>query len=200
MTPHLWAFLLFSIVTAGTPGPNNVMVSAAAANHGLRATIPHILGISIGFAAMIMIVGTGLAGPLTRFGTLHEIMRWIGIAWMLYLAWKIAVSKGSLGGDGGNSRPPLSFIGAVLFQWINPKAWLIALATAATYTTSDGNLYQQVAVLSLISFVVCLPCVLGWAAMGAGARRYLTAPRHLRAFNFTMAGLLVASLVPMLQE
>jgi threonine/homoserine/homoserine lactone efflux protein len=194
----LLAFLLFSIATSGTPGPNNIMVSAAAANHGFRATIPHILGIAVGLAVMLVVFGSGLAGPLIADPRLHGSLRWVGVAWMLWLAAKIAFGEGALTGGGG--RPPLSFIGAVLFQWINPKAWLIALATAATYTTAEGSLYRQVALLALLSFLISIPCVGAWAALGAGAGRFLLTPRRLRLFNVVMALLLVASLLPLLRD
>jgi threonine/homoserine/homoserine lactone efflux protein len=194
----LLAFLLFSVATSGTPGPNNIMVSAAAANHGFRATIPHILGIAVGLAVMLLVFGSGLAGPLAADPRLHRILRWVGVAWMLWLAAKIAFAEGPL--TGGRGRPPLSFLGAVLFQWINPKAWLIALATVATYTTAEGSLYRQVALLALLSFLVSIPCVAAWAALGAGASRFLMTPRRLRLFNVAMALLLVASLVPLLRD
>jgi threonine/homoserine/homoserine lactone efflux protein len=194
----LLAFLLFSVATSGTPGPNNIMVSAAAANHGFRATIPHILGIAVGLAVMLLVFGSGLAGPLAADPRLHRILRWVGVAWMLWLAAKIAFAEGPL--SGGRGRPPLSFLGAVLFQWINPKAWLIALATVATYTTAEGSLYRQVALLALLSFLVSIPCVAAWAALGAGASRFLMTPRRLRLFNVAMALLLVASLVPLLRD
>ena len=198
----LFAFLLFSIATAGTPGPNNIMVWTAAANHGFRATFPHILGIAVGFSVMLLILGSGLAGPLTADPRLHAVLRWVGAAWMLWLAIKIARADGAL--SGGTGRRPLSFLGAALFQWINPKAWLITLATAATYTTArtapGGSLYRQVTILALISFLVTIPCVGAWAALGAGAGRFLMTPRRLRIFNIVMALLLVAALMPLLQE
>ena len=193
----LFAFLLFSIATSATPGPNNIMVSAAAANYGFRATIPHILGIAVGFAVMLLVFGSGLAGPLAADPRLHGLLRWVGVAWMLWLAFKIAFAKGTLGGGG---RPPLSFVGAALFQWVNPKAWLISLATVATYTTAGGSLYRQVALLALLFFLVSIPCVGAWAALGAGASRFLMTPRRLRLFNVVMALLLVASLVPLLRD
>jgi threonine/homoserine/homoserine lactone efflux protein len=194
----LLAFLLFSIATAGTPGPNNIMVSAAAANHGFRATIPHILGNAVGLSVMLLVFGSGLAGPFAADPRLHAVLRWAGAAWMLWLAVKIALAESAL--TGGTGRPPLSFLGAALFQWINPKAWLIALATAATYTTAGEGLYRQVALLALVSFLVTIPCVAAWAALGAGAGRFLMTPRRLRAFNIVMALLLVASLMPLLRE
>jgi len=194
----LFAFLLFSIATAGTPGPNNIMVSAAAANHGFRATFPHILGIAVGFSIMLLILGSGLAGPLAADPRLHAVLRWVGAAWMLWLAFKIARADSAL--TGGTGRPPFSFFGAALFQWINPKAWLIVLAIAATYTTAGQSLYRQVAILAVISFLVTIPCVGAWAALGAGAGRVLMTPRRLRLFNIVMALLLVASLMPLLRE
>ena len=193
MQPDLLAFTLFSIATSASPGPNNVMVSAGAANNGVRATIPHILGIAAGFALMLLVVGAGLAEPLATWSPLHAALRWVGGAWMLWLAWKIATASG---GVDGARKPPLSFLGAALFQWVNPKAWMIAVATAATYTSPHGDLLRQVAVLAVITFIVCLPCVAAWALLGAGAGRLLVTPRRLRAFNVTMALLLVASLVP----
>ena len=195
---NLLAFLLFSIATSATPGPNNIMVSAAAANHGFRSTIPHILGIAVGFAVMLLVFGSGLAGPLAADPRLHGLLRWVGAAWMLWLAAKIAFARGTLTGGGG--RPPLSFVGAALFQWINPKAWLISLATVATYTTAEGSLYRQVALLALLFFLVSIPCVGAWAALGAGASRFLMTPRRLRLFNVVMALPLVASLVPLLRD
>ena len=194
----LLAFLLFSIATSATPGPNNIMVSAAAANHGFRSTIPHILGIAVGLAVMLLIFGSGLAGALAADPRLHGLLRGVGAAWMLWLAAKIAFGQGRLTGGGG--RPPLSFLGAALFQWINPKAWLISLATVATYTTAEGSLYRQVILLALLFFLVSIPCVGAWAALGAGASRFLLTPRRLRLFNVVMALLLVASLVPLLRD
>ncbi len=200
MISDLWPFMLFSLASSVTPGPNNVMVSAAAANHGVRATAPHVLGIAAGMVVMLLLVGAGLAGPFASSALLYAVVRWIGVFWMLHLAWKIASADVAVDLARGDGKPPLSFFGAVLFQWVNPKAWLIALATTATYTVPDRALLPQVTELALITGLVCVPCVALWAVLGAAAGRVLIRPAQLRAFNIAMALLLALSLIPLLWE
>jgi threonine/homoserine/homoserine lactone efflux protein len=198
-----WLPLLgFAIATSVTPGPNVLMVAAAAAGHGVRAVLPHMLGITAGFGAMLLLVGLGLAGPLAASETLHAGLRWVGAAWLLVLAWKIATApppgerpKGPPPGD-GPGRPPLGFRGAALFQWVNPKAWMICAAVTPAFTRPGDPLLPQVLAVSLVFVAVSMPCLLVWAGIGAGAGRFLRSPARLRAFNITMALLLVASLVP----
>lgn len=190
----LLPLLGFAIATSVTPGPNVLMVAAAAANHGVRPTWPHIIGIAAGFAFMLLVVGLGLAGPFALSPSLHLALKWIGAAWLLWLAWKIARS----GAPGeGPSRPPLGFIGAALFQWVNPKAWLIALAAVPAFTSPGGDHLAETLGIATTFLVVAVPCTLVWALLGAGARQVLRAPAALRGFNIAMALLLVASLVPM---
>jgi threonine/homoserine/homoserine lactone efflux protein len=185
--------LVFAFVASITPGPNNVMVAAASANHGLPATLPHVFGIAIGFGVMTLLVGLGLAEPLAVYPGLHTALRWAGAAWLLLLAWKIA-QAGQPGAAKAEKRPPLGLVGAALFQWINPKAWLMVLAAVTAFTTRNGNLFREVSVLALLFLIVCLPCVLVWAMLGAGTGRFLATPRRLRVFNITM-GLLLAGCV-----
>jgi len=188
----------FAIATSITPGPNNVMVAASAANHGLRATIPHIFGIGVGFAVMLALVGLGLAEVFLAYPAVHTILRWAMAAWLVLLAWKIGTAARA-GGD-QRPRPPLGFIGAALFQWVNPKAWLIAIAAVGEFMSANQSLLPQVGVVALTFMLVCTPCVGAWAAMGSGAGALLGSPRRLRAFNVTMALLLLASVLPMLRE
>lgn len=190
----LLPLLGFAIATAVTPGPNVLMVAASAANNGARATWPHVLGIAAGFALMLLIVGLSLSGPFALSETLHRILKWIGAAWLLVLAWKIA-RAGAPGA--GPSRPPLGFLGAALFQWVNPKAWMIALAAIPTFTTPGGDHVAETLRIALVFLVVAVPCTLIWALLGAGAGRLLRRPGALTGFNIAMAVLLVASLVPM---
>lgn len=191
----LLPLLAFAIACSVTPGPNVLMVAAAAANHGVRATLPQMLGIALGFAAMLVIVGLGLAAPFAAWPLLHGILKWGGAAWLLVLAWKIA--RAGTPGE-GPSRPPLGFIGAALFQWVNPKAWMIALAAIPAFTTPDGDMLAETLRIGAVFAVVCLPSTLAWAGLGAGASRLLRTPATLRAFNIAMAVLMVASLVPAL--
>jgi threonine/homoserine/homoserine lactone efflux protein len=200
-----WLPLLgFSIAGSVTPGPNVLMVAASAARHGWRGTMPHMLGITAGFTLMLVLVGLGLAGPFAASTTLHAVLRWVGAAWLLWLAWKIASApppgEGSAGGPAGTkARPPLGFVGAALFQWVNPKAWMLATAAVPTFTRPGEPMLPQVLAIAAAFGLVSMPCLLVWAGIGEGAGRLLSSGRRLRVFNLVMAALLVASLVPMLR-
>jgi threonine/homoserine/homoserine lactone efflux protein len=191
------AFAGFAIAAFITPGPNNVMISASAARHGVRATLPHVLGIAAGFALMSVICGLGLAGPLALYPRLQFFMRWIGIAWLLFLAWQIATAHAP---DQGEARPPLGFLGGAAFQWVNPKAWLLMLGVATTWISPRVPVVPQIGIMAVLFFFLGLPCLLVWAGIGAGAGRLLTHPAWLRAFNVAMAALLVVSMVPVVLE
>lgn len=190
-----WPLLAFAIAGSITPGPNVLMVAAAAAGHGVRRVMPHMLGITFGFGAMLLLVGFGLAGPLAASPTLHAVLRWVGAAWLLWLAWKIAFATP----QAADSRPPLGFLGAALFQWVNPKAWMLAAAAVPAFTREDAALLSQVVAIAFVFTAVSMPCLLVWAGIGAGAGRLLGSAGKLRAFNIAMALLLVASLVPILR-
>jgi threonine/homoserine/homoserine lactone efflux protein len=190
----LLPLLGFAVAASVTPGPNTLMVAAAAANHGVRATWPHMLGITAGFGTMLLLVGLGLAGPFAASPALHAALRWIGAAWLLVLAWRIA--RAGAPGE-GDARPPLGFWGGAAFQWVNPKAWLIALAAIPAFSTPGGDVLAESLRIAVVFTVLSIPCLLVWAGVGAGARSLLHDPRRLRAFNLVMALLLVASLVPL---
>ena len=190
---HILAFAIFAFVISITPGPNNTMVLASGANFGLRPTIPHLLGIDLGFALMIIAVGSGIGGAFTAFPVLHTVLRYIGAFYLLFLAWKIA-SSGGPDTDGGRKRP-LSFLQAASFQWVNPKGWIAATGAVATYTPSDGFFANLLTVTAVFALVMG-PCITLWAAVGMSLRRFLSQPAYLRAFNVVMAVLLVASLYP----
>jgi threonine/homoserine/homoserine lactone efflux protein len=191
----LLPLLGFALAGSVTPGPNVLMVAAAAAGAGIRPVLPHMLGITFGFGGMILLVGLGLAGPLAASPTLHLVLRWVGAAWLVWLAWKIATARP----EPGAARPPMGFVGAALFQWVNPKAWMLAAAAVTTFTDPARPLLPQVLLVSAVFTAVSMPCLLVWAGLGAGAGRLLREPGRLRAFNIAMALLLVASLVPILR-
>jgi threonine/homoserine/homoserine lactone efflux protein len=192
---QLPALFGFAVAASVTPGPNTLMLAAAAANHGVARVWPHMLGITFGFGAMLLLVGLGLAAPLTASPTLHLVLKWAGAAWLLRLAWKIAHA----GAPGeGPARPPLGFLGAAGFQWINPKAWMIAVAAFPAFTEPGAPLLAAAALIAGVFTLVSIPCLLVWAGLGAGMRRLLGSPRRLRAFNLLMAALLAASVVPVL--
>lgn len=195
MDTALLSLIGFAFAMSITPGPNNVMLASSGANHGIRASVPHLLGISAGFAVMLVVISAGLGSLLQAWPPLLVAMRWVGAAWMLWLAWKIASAP-----PPGKVAPRgvLGFTGAAAFQWINPKAWLIALGAASEFTQPDLPLAWQAGRIGLVFLVVALPCTFVWVLLGRGAASVLREPGRLRAFNITMAVLLVATLVPVL--
>ncbi len=191
-----WPLVGFSVAMTITPGPNNLMVAAAAANHGITDTVPHIVGIAVGFTLMLAIVAGGLGGLVMAVPFLHPILLWGGAAWLLYLAWKIGTAAPPT--TDRAKRPPLGFFGAALFQWVNPKAWMIALGAASEFVIPGRPLALEAGRIAGVFAIVAIPCILPWAMLGSGTARILNAPHRLRAFNVTMAALLVASVIPML--
>ncbi|MDJ0387377.1 LysE family translocator [Roseomonas sp. E05] len=200
MNTDLLAFLGFAVAASATPGPNNIMALATAARHGLRATVPLILGVAAGFGFMLTVIGTGLAQPLASHAGLHTALRWAGAAWMLVLAWQIARAGSPAAPKAPRAGAPLGFWGACAFQWVNPKAWILAVATTATYTLPGESLTPQVLVLAGLFMLVTLPSLGAWALLGAGSGQLLASPRRMRAFNLAMGLLLAASVIPAVLE
>lgn len=192
----LLALAAFCFVSSITPGPNNMMLLASGANFGFRRTVPHLMGVCFGFAAMVFAVGMGLGSLFTAYPALYDVLRVVAIVYMLWLAWRIATASG-LGESGGAARP-MSFLEAVAFQWINPKAWAMALGATAAFVTPEAFV-AGVVVVTVVFAAINLPCIASWAGFGVVLRRFLDRPWALRAFNVTMAVLLVASLYPMLE-
>ena len=198
LTPELLAALaLFAFVSSITPGPNNTMLMASGANFGFRASIPHLLGVSGGFFVLVVAVGLGLGGLFSAYPELHDILSAAGGLYLLWLAWKIATSKG-MATSGGSGRPQ-TFLQAAAFQWVNPKAWAMALG-AVTANAPREHYVANILAVSLIFVAINLPCVMSWTGFGVGLRRFLDKPAVLRGFNIVMALLLVASLVPLALE
>jgi len=192
----LTAFMLFAFVSSITPGPNNTMLLASGVNFGVRRTIPHALGISVGFMVMVLAVGLGLGEVFKAYPLAYAVLRYVGAAYLLYLAWKIATS-GPLSSALPGARKPLGFWGAAAFQWVNPKAWVMAVGAITTYAPSQGYL-TNVIVIAAVFALVNLPSVCVWVMFGSALRTVLQDPRWLKLFNWLMAALLVLSLYPLL--
>ena len=193
-TENLIALVGFAFVTSVTPGPNNMMLLASGANFGFRRTIPHMLGISIGHLVMTVIVGLGLAGLVHQEPRVLVVLKWVSVAYLLWLAYKLATAAAPEGASGQGR--PMTFLGAAAFQWVNPKAWTMSLGAVAAYAPDATPL--NVAVIAAVFAAVNLPSVSVWTIAGEQVRRFLTSPARLRAFNWTMAGLLVLSLWPVI--
>jgi threonine/homoserine/homoserine lactone efflux protein len=188
----LIALLGFAFVTSVTPGPNNMMLLASGVNFGLRRTVPHMLGISVGHSVMVFLLGLGVAGVITALPWAGLALKVLSVGYMLWLAWKIAHAAAP--GDGRSGGKPFGFLQAAAFQWVNPKAWAMALGAVTAYAPSGS--VGAVALVAVVFACVNLPSVTLWVAAGQAVRRWLDGPGRLRAFNWGMAGLLVLSLWP----
>ena len=190
----LAALAAFAFVSSITPGPNNLMLMASGANFGFRRSIPHMLGIGIGFVVMLILVGAGLAQVFIAYPVSHTILRSMSAFYLLYLAWKIATTAPATAQAGTGT--PMTFLQAAAFQWVNPKTWSMALTAVTVYSPGTGP--WAIALVALIFGVINLPSVSCWTVLGQSMARLLTNPVRLRVFNWTMAALLIASLYPVL--
>ncbi len=190
----LTGLALFALVSSLTPGPNNLMLMASGANFGFRPTVPHMLGVGLGFTLMIVLVGVGLASLFEAWPPSYQILKVLSVIYLLYLAWKIATAAAPYGET--SSAKPFTFLQAALFQWVNPKAWAMSLTAISVYSPSQSLV--SVILVAGVFGSINLPCISIWTLMGQQLRRLLTSSRRLIAFNVTMATLLVASLYPVL--
>jgi threonine/homoserine/homoserine lactone efflux protein len=193
---QLAALGAFALVTSITPGPNNLMLMASGANYGFRRTIPHMLGVAIGFMLMIVLVGLGLAQVFDAYPASYRILLVASVIYLLYLAWKIATAARPDAPELAGS--PFTFVQAALFQWVNPKAWAMALTAASVYAPSRSP--SSMVVMALVFGAISLPSVSLWTALGQQIRRWLTNTVRLRVFNISMAILLLASLYPLVGD
>lgn len=190
------AIWLFALSTTITPGPNNIMIMASGVNFGAKKSIPHLLGICFGFPPMILVLGLGFNAILSTYPIIHESIQIIGVLYLLYLAWLIANSSPS--SLDGVVPKPSSFIKAALFQWLNPKAWIMAMGAISAYTSAGSNFLGQILYITFVFFAVAIPCLSIWLILGTKLKRYLQAAKHQQIFNKSMATLLVISILPVL--
>lgn len=196
----LLAFSLFALVSSITPGPNNTMLLASGVAFGFRRSLPHMFGVTGGLFIMVLAVGLGLGAVFQTVPGLYAVLRYVGAAYLLYLAWNItrpvAVSPAS---EGAGHARPLGFLGAAAFQWVNPKAWTMAVAAVTTYAPRE-DYAASVMLISALFAIINLPCVGLWTGCGSLLRQVLDDPARQRRVNLAMALLLLASLYPMLAD
>ncbi|MEP1442185.1 MAG: LysE family translocator [Hyphomicrobiales bacterium] len=188
----LMALATFAVATSVTPGPNNLMLLASGVNFGFWRTVPHMLGISFGFGLLLFCVGSGI-GVLVAFDpTLHFLLKILGATYLLYLAWRIATA-GAIGTGNVKSRP-MNFFEAAAFQWVNPKAWSMALSATALFGGNDDTILGTMLIVTV--FIVCnFPSVMIWTGFGTVMQRFLSNPTRLRVFNITMGVLLALTVI-----
>lgn len=190
--------ILFAIATCVTPGPNNTMIMTSGLNYGIQRSLPHYLGIILGFPAMVVAVGLGLASLFEQYAVLHLLLKVAGASYLTFLAWKIAsapVSDLSV-----TEGKPFTFLQAAAFQWVNPKAWVLAMGATAIYTVVGSNYSLQVLVIAIIFLVFGAPCIMLWLWFGASLKRLLQKPESVKYFNYAMATLLMLSLLPVFND
>ncbi|QEL12665.1 LysE family translocator [Kushneria phosphatilytica] len=196
MLMELLPFTLFALAASITPGPTNVLIMASGSRHGLRSTLPLVVGACMGAAGLVLVVGLGLGQLLPRDGLVRQLLAGISIVWLSWLAWQLFTSPvGEPVADGSAARPkrlagPLSGAGLQLF---NPKTWLMALAVTNVFAPAGPERASMVMLLALIFLLVALPCLGFWAWLGARASRWLGSPGRMRRFNRIMAVILLVS-------
>ena len=193
-TDLLLALVGFAFASSVTPGPNNLMLMASGANFGLRRSLPHMFGISLGHAFMVTLVGLGLGQVFDTYPAARLVLQVLSTAYVLYLAWKIATAAPPRAGEARGK--PFTFLQAAAFQWVNPKAWYMAIYAVTNYTPPEAGVLTGALIVAGVFAATNLPSITLWATIGTQLRRLLTRPRLLRGFNWTMAGLLVLTLLP----
>jgi len=190
------AFFMFSVAAAGTPGPSNALLTATGANAGVLRGLPCLFGVAIGMGLMMFVVAFGLGSLILRNPVVLEVVKWCGAVVLCWLAWRIA----SAGRAATVEGPPIGFLGAAAFQWINPKSWLVCASAAATFLEQGaGSAAGQSAAFGLTFILASLPSCFPWLAFGAVLHRFLRSERALRVFNGAMGALLAASVVLILR-
>lgn len=187
---YLISLASFAFVMSITPGPNNIMLWASGANYGFKRTLPHLLGVNLGFSSLIFLCGLGLGAAFEAVPVLQTILKVVGTLYLLYLAYRIATASFR---SGLVEQKPLSFLEAASFQYANPKAWVIGLTAMSAFVIPNMHFIGNAALITFIITVVNLPCISVWAVFGTFIGRFLTNRKTLLLFNFVMAGLLVGT-------
>lgn len=192
------ALTVFAVATLFTPGPNNVMLMTSGVNFGFSRTWPHTLGVSFGFAFMVLVVGFGLGAVFASYPAIYTVVKYAGAAYLLYLAWLIGSSH-RVDEKGTSKGRPLTFLEACAFQWVNPKGWVMAIGAVSTYAAVTRFPFNMVTIAAVFGILGTVSAIV-WVLFGTGLKRFITHQRAVRIFNLTMAGLLVLSLVPVFLE
>lgn len=192
------ALVLFILSTSGTPGPNNVMILTSGVNHGIKNSIPHVLGVNVGFPVMVICVGLGIMTLFKQWPILHQLIQIIGIIYLSYLAFKIATMP--VNSKLEKDKKPLSFLQAAFFQWVNPKAWVMSVSAVVAFSLANTNALESVLIIASFYFVFGLPCSFAWLFVGKWLQNILIHKVYVKRFNVSMAAVLLCSLIPMLND
>ena len=195
-TDQIIALAIFAAVSSITPGPNNLMLLASGVNFGVQRSLPHYAGVTSGFLLLILCLGFGLKSVFIAYPQLEVVLRYVGAAYMAWLAWKMAnVTDAPKSADGQLTAKPMTYLSAVAFQWVNPKAIMMAIGAITTYAPSGSGAWGVLWVGAVFA-VINAPMVLSWLLFGSSMRQFLQDPQKRRWFNWIMAALLLATLYP----
>lgn len=187
------SLMLFGLAGAITPGPNNMISAGTGAAFGFQRTLPQIFGVAVGFAIMVVAVGLGLGALFAAVPQLHLVLKVVGGLYLLFLAWKIASAAGGMGVTSLEQPPTL--LQSALFQWVNPKAWTMALSVIPAFTTAGGDVFAEVLLIGAVLGALSLPCLSLWAGFGVLISRLLSTPRQHRILNIMMGALVALSVL-----
>lgn len=192
------AIFLFAFSASITPGPNNIMLMTSGMNFGIKNSIPHVLGVCIGFPVMVILIGLGFSIVFDQYPMVHQVIKIIGLLYLLYLSWLIAnANPNTLESE---KSKPFSFLQAALFQWVNPKAWVMASGAISAFTTLADDILWQVIIIASLFLLAATISTSSWLIFGKGIQRVLHSPQQQKLFNIAMALLLVASVLPVIQQ
>lgn len=193
-----FALFFFALSTGITPGPNNIMLMTSGMNFGIKKSLPHLVGVCVGFTVMVIGIAFGFSIVFEKFPLLHEAIKVLGVLYLLYLSWLIAnANTDKL--DTKKSKP-FSFLQAALFQWVNPKAWVVVTSAVSAYTTIDQNVNWHIFAMACVFFIAAIITTVTWLFFGNGIKKILQSTKQQRLFNITMAVLLVVSMFPVMKE
>ena len=190
----LISIFVFSFATSITPGPNNIMLLSSGLTFGYKKTIPHLLGVVIGFPLMALLVGLGLGKIFESYPTILTMLKIVGTVYLLWLAWKIANSTPSFNENANNSTP-LKFMPIVLFQWVNPKNWIKIITAMSVYVDSAENALSQILVITIVFLSTVIVSANTWTLGGVALKRFIKNKKAIRVFNISMAILLILSIM-----
>jgi len=191
------AFIILAIVMSATPGPNNIMVMTSGLNFGIKKTFAHILGVSFGCALMLFTAGIGLHTIFSQHPMIQSVIKYVGSAYLLWLAWKIAFS-GSVNAEDKPTAKPITFLAAAAFQWVNPKSWVMAAGAVTTYLPINFKA-PDILLFAFLFALISFPCVGIWGCFGVGLKKMLKNSKSVKKFNYLAAALLIISLYPILR-
>ncbi len=189
----------FTLAGVMTPGPNNIMLLTSGLTFGYKKTIPHMLGVALGFSLMVIGVGLGIGAVFELFPALFTILKVVGISYLLWMAWHIANAKGDIKTTKKTSKP-FTFLQAASFQWVNPKAWVMAITSTLSFITNPEYGFVQVLIIALIYFLSSIISTNSWTLGGVYLKKLIKNEQHVRVFNIIMAILIVASILPVIFE